>query len=343
MTENHTFDELDFQLLHALQVDGRASFSRLAQVLCVSDQTIARRFRRLSSDMQLRIVGVRDAQLLGHDTWMLRLRVRPDGADAVARALARRDDTSWIGLTSAGTEIVCSISFSRAGDHEELVLGRLPRTPSIADIRAHQVLHRFFGGPSGWFGKETALEAERVAALTPAWARYAGAAPAPAPAAVPRREAPDAADEAVLRALERDGRAPLAELARVAGVSESAARRRLERLLGSGSVYIDAEYSPAAIGFTTRALLWLGVEPRSLDGVGRALSAQPETAAVFATTGPSNLAVVIVCRDVAEVYRYVSGAVGSLDGVSSVDVSPVLRTVKQLTYDDGAERRRPGA
>jgi DNA-binding Lrp family transcriptional regulator len=83
-------------------------------------------------------------------------------------------------------------------------------------------------------------------------------------------------------------------------------------------------------------------EPRSLDATGRAFARQPEVAAVFATTGESNLTVVIVCRGTAEVYRYLNHSVGGLAGVQRVEVSPVLRTVKQLTYDGGGGRRRTG-
>ncbi|MGQ4511436.1 AsnC family transcriptional regulator [Streptomyces sp. DW26H14] len=334
MAEHHTFDDLDFQLLHAFQIDGRASFSRIATVLGVSDQTVARRFRRLTAEMELRIVGVRDSELLGQDTWMLRLRVKPDAADAVARALARRSDTSWIGLTSAGTEIVCTTSFSSAGEHEELILGKLPRTPSITDIRAHQLLHRFFGGPNGWFGKDAVPDAALVAALTPAWAADGGE-----PAEPLDRASLDPAGEAILRTLERDGRAPVADLARNSGLSETAARRRLDQLLRSGGVYIDAEFSTEAIGYTSHAILWVTAEPRALDAVGRALARQPEVAAVFATTGESNLTAVVICRGVAEVYRYLNDSVGRLDGVQRVEVSPVLRRIKQLTYEDGGRRR----
>ncbi|GAA3714606.1 AsnC family transcriptional regulator [Streptomyces tremellae] len=329
MAESHTFDALDLQLLQALQLDGRASYSRIGAVLGVSDQTVARRLRHLGSALDLRVVGVRDGEPLGRDSWTLRLRIKPDAADAVARALARRPDTSWIGLASGGTEIICSTAFSRAGDHEELILGKLPRTPSITDIRAHQILHRFFGGPTGWFAAADALTPEQAAALTPR-------TPAGRDGA---RTAPGPADEALLRVLERDGRAPVAELAKASGLSESAARRRLDQLLRSGSLYIDVEYSTAALGYTTRALLWVTAEPRALDAVGRALAARPEAAAVFATSGQSNVMAVLVCRDVGEVYRFLTGVVGGLDGVRHVEVSPVLRNVKQLTYDDAGQRR----
>lgn len=48
--ESHTFDQLDLQVLSALEVDGRASFSRIGAVLGVSDQTVARRYRRLCAE-----------------------------------------------------------------------------------------------------------------------------------------------------------------------------------------------------------------------------------------------------------------------------------------------------
>ncbi|MFF7547168.1 AsnC family protein [Streptomyces canus] len=52
-------DALDPKLPHALQVDGRAPFSRIAEILGVSDQTVVRRFRKLRNTAGLRIVGHR--------------------------------------------------------------------------------------------------------------------------------------------------------------------------------------------------------------------------------------------------------------------------------------------
>ncbi|MBP0457996.1 Lrp/AsnC family transcriptional regulator [Streptomyces montanisoli] len=330
MTERDAIDELDFRLVHALEIDGRAPFSRIASVLGVSDQTIARRFRRLRTAVGLRVVGVRDAEMRDRDNWMLKLRVKPDAAEAVARALAQRPDTSWIGLTSAGTEIVCSTAFSSAGDHDELILGKLPRTPSVTDIRAHQLLHRFFGGPASWFGKDfgrdKALDATQIAALTPSWTHQEHDEDEPDGGGLPVP-----GDEPLLRALERDGRTSIADLAAATGGTESATRRRLDRLLRSRALFLDVEFSTEALGYAARAILWITAEPRALETLGRALARQPEVAAAMATTGESNLVAVIVCRDSAAVYRYLNESLGRLDGVQRVEVSPVLRNVKQHT------------
>ncbi|MEU4658726.1 AsnC family transcriptional regulator [Streptomyces sp. NPDC023723] len=319
--ESDTFDQLDLRLLNALEVHGRASFSRLGAVLGVSDQTVARRYRRLCAEGGLRVVAVRDAQVLGHDQWTLRLRCVPDAAAAIAEALAKRPDTNWIGLASGGTEVICGTRPRSLGDRDDLLLGKLPRTPRVLEIRAHQMLHRFHGGPTGWLRKFDVLTAEETAAL---------AAPAVDPAAGPARITPE--DEPLIAVLERDGRAGYPELQRATGRSESAVKRRLAALFGSGALYVDVEYDSALLGFPVVAVLWITAGPAALHRVGETLAGHPEIAHAAATAGPSNLVATAVARSTADLYAYLSGPLGHLRGVRHVEASPFLRRIKQLIY-----------
>ncbi|MGW2045966.1 Lrp/AsnC family transcriptional regulator [Streptomyces sp. NPDC001858] len=343
--ESHTLDKLDLELLSALEVDGRASFSRIGTVLGVSDQTIARRYRRLCAEAGLRVVAVRDAERLGQDQWMLRLRCVPDSATVIADALAKRPDTHWIGLGSGGTEIVCMTRPRHPGDHDDLLLGKLPRTPSVVEIRAQQLLHRFYGGPSGWMRKFGALDDDQVAALTPrldpgtAAGAIGGAAGGAAGRAVgglmgaapgPARIDPE--DEPLLAVLERDGRATYPELQRATGRSESAVKRRLAALLASGAIYIDVEYHSEFVGYPLAAVLWITTTPSALHSVGEALATHDEVAFASATAGPSHIVVTAVVRGTAGLYGYLSGPLGRLEGVQHVEATPILRRVKQLTY-----------
>jgi DNA-binding Lrp family transcriptional regulator len=318
--ESHALDELDLRLLRALEIDGRASFSRIGAVLGVSDQTVARRYRRLCAEGGVRVVGVRNAEALGQEQWMLRLRCTPDSAGTIADALAKRPDTTWIGLTSGGTEVVCLTRPRSRGDHDDLLLGKLPRTPSIVEIRANQLLHRFFGGPDGWLGKFAALTPAEEEALRPDWPPAAGSA---------RLEPEDAP---LLAALEQDGRATFPELQRATGRSESAVKRRLTGLLASGAVYIDIDYPPELIGYPVAAILWITAVPSALHSVGRALATHDEIAYAAATAGASNVVATVVVRDTAGLYAYLSGRLGTLEGVQHVETAPYLRRVKQLTY-----------
>lgn len=318
--ESDTFDLLDLQLLTALELNGRASFSRLGTVLGASDQTIARRYRRLAAEAGLRVVAIRDAERLGQDQWMLRLRCAPDNALNIADALARRPDTAWIGLASGGTEIVCLTRPRSPGDYDDLLLGKLPRTPSVLDIRAHQMLHRFYGGPTGWLRRFSLLTDDQTAALLPEPAADPG----------PARIAPD--DEPLIAALERDGRATYPELQRATGRSESAVKRRLAALLGSGALYIDLEYDSELFGYSRAAVLWITATPAALHSVGEALATHDEIAYASATAGPSNIVVTAVVKNTAGLYAYLSGPLGHLPGITHVEASPFLRRVKQLTY-----------
>ncbi|KQX73629.1 MULTISPECIES: Lrp/AsnC family transcriptional regulator [unclassified Streptomyces] len=333
-------DRLDVQLLSALEIDGRASFSRLGGVLGVSDQTVARRFRRLSAEAGLRVVAVRDAERLGQDQWMLRLRCVPDSATVIADALAKRPDTYWIGLGSGGTEIVCMTRPRHPGDHDDLLLGKLPRTPSVVEIRAQQLLHRFYGGPTGWLRKFGALDKEQITALTPrhdanASAGLAGLTGQTGPAGLtgltgPARIEPE--DEPLLAVLERDGRATYPELQRATGRSESAVKRRLAALLASGAVYIDVEYHSELLGYPLAAVLWITTAPSAMHAVGQALATHDEIAFASATAGPSHIVVTAVVRGTAGLYAYLSGPLGRLEGVQHVEATPFMRRVKQLTY-----------
>ncbi|MER5386319.1 AsnC family transcriptional regulator [Streptomyces sp. NPDC002688] len=318
--ESHDLDLLDLRLLAALEINGRASFSRIGEVLGASDQTIARRYRKLCAEAGLRVVAVRDAQRLGQDHWMLRLRCAPDSATAIADALAQRPDTAWIGLASGGTEVVCMTRPRSPADHDDLLLGKLPRTPKIMEIRAHQLIHRFFGGPDGWIGKFAALTGDQIAALRPERSEASG----------PARIDPE--DEPLVATLERDGRATYPELQRATGRSESAVKRRLAALLASGAVYVDVEYHSEHLGYGLAACLWITAAPAALHSVGQALATHDEIAFASATAGPSNIVVTAVVPDTAGLYAYLSGPLGRLDGVQYVETTPFMRRVKQLTY-----------
>ncbi|EXG80794.1 Lrp/AsnC family transcriptional regulator [Cryptosporangium arvum] len=308
-------DELDRQLAHALQIDGRAPFSRIAAVLGTTDRTLARRYERLRSNGVLRVVGLPHAAALGHVDWLVRMRCAPDAAMPVASALAQRADTSWVLILSGGTEINCITRTRRQQDEGELLLQKLPRTSGVAAVSAHCML-RSVAGTSGWPGRTAALDAAQVAALTPPAAT--GGDPVRA----------TTADNQLLAELAKDGRASFPALAAATGWSESTVRRRLEALQHGGVLYFDVDVEPATLGFTAEAALWLTVDASALNAVGRALAEHPQIAYAAAVTGPSNIAAAVVCRDLDGLYDYLADGIGALPGVHRTETAPVVRRLK---------------
>ncbi|MEV0619429.1 AsnC family transcriptional regulator [Nonomuraea sp. NPDC050404] len=307
--ESAALDATDRGLLHALQLDGRAPFARIAGVLGVSEQTVARRYRRLVGGGVIRVVGGLDGALLGYEPWTIRLRCTPDAGTAIAEALARRDDTYWVHLLSGGTEISC---FSQSPD--AVLLEKLPRTSRVLDIAAHSLLGGF-ALPDGWQGL-SALTPEQAAELRP---------PPTERAEVLLREE----DHHLIDALAGDGRAGYAELAKATGWSEATVKRRLAQLRTSGALHIQLDYSPRLLGYRAEARLWMSVRPSELLHVARTLAGHPEIVFAAVTTGPTNLLAAAVCRDSADLYRYLTERVSALDAVQRLETAPVMRTMKR--------------
>lgn len=309
-TNVNAVESIDLRLVHALQIDGRAPFAKIADVLGISEHTAARRYQRLK-ERGIRVRGALNRFRLGHHAWTLRLRCTPDAGPVLAQALARRADTFWVHLMSGGTEISC---LQQVESPDELLLDRLPRR--LVDVSAHNIL-RGFASPGTWRGIACLTE-EEVAALQPEHLHE------------PSTEL-TALDEALVKILQADGRAGFAELATKAGTSESTARRRIEHLRRTGVLELELDADPAQFGFSTQARLWMRVLPRHLADVGTALAAHPEVYFAAATTGPANLVASVTCRGSGDLYRYLTERIGVLDGVGELESAPVLRTLKRNT------------
>jgi DNA-binding Lrp family transcriptional regulator len=301
-------ESIEQRLVHALQIDGRAPFAKIADVLGISEHTAARRYQRLK-ERGIGVKGALNRFRLGHHAWTLRLRCTPDAGPVLAQALAKRHDTFWVHLMSGGTEISC---LQQVASADELLLDRLPRR--LVDVSAHNIL-RGFASPGTWRGI-ACLTAEEVAALKP---EFDPAAPVEL----------TGLDEALITALTTDGRASFAELATKAGTSETTARRRVELLRRTGVLELQLDADPAQFGFHTQARLWMRVRPRHLAEAGAALATHPEVYFAAATTGPANLVASVTCRSSGDLYRYQTESIGMLDGVSELETAPVLRTLKR--------------
>ena len=312
-------DALDQQIIHCLQLAHRAPFAVIADVLGVSEQTVARRFRRMRTERLVRVIGLVNPIGLGQTGWGVRLRCRPSATREIARALARRDDVGWVSIAAGGAEVLCVLRSRSVADRDELMLEQLPRTAQVQDIEASAVLHIFRGSTTqDWRLGESFLPDSALEQLAATGVALDGHA---------ETLRPD--DEALVRALAEDGRASYAALATATGWTEGRAARRLHQLLASGVVYLDIDLAMHTLGFTTSAQVALGVEPAHLAAAGEALAANPKVVFAGATTGRLNLTVSVVCRSAEELYAFVSDDLGSLSGVRAVETTLIASTLKQ--------------
>jgi DNA-binding Lrp family transcriptional regulator len=315
----------DVRIIRALQIAPRASFAALAGALGLTEAAVNRRYRRLRAEGVLRVAGVVNPGALGQSRWLVRLRCRPGSVTAIAEALARREDVNWVALSAAGYEITCAIQSRNREQREELLGRRLPRTAAVLDINAFAMLRQFLGGRGHyWAALEGVLTPEQEARLGSEGSPFTEV-----PVVAREPVVLTAEDERICDALAVDGRASLVDLAAAAGSTPGRVSRRLRTLLERRAVHIDVEIAAAALGYHARANLWLRVHPSAVKEVGRALAREPGIAFAAAVSGPYNVHAVAHCRDLDELFEFTSDRVGSLAGLQSMEVSPVLRHLKQ--------------
>ena len=336
--KTNQLDEVDRQLVHALTVAPRASFRQLAGVLEVSDQTVARRYRRLAETAGLRVFGLIHGPRAGWVDWLVRLHTAPGSAQRIADTLAQRPDTRWVRLFSGGAEMVFSLQARSPEQRNTLFLRGLPGSRHVAAITAQSILHVF--SPVAYVGYANVLSAAQLVALRqtepdppepePDLSALA-LAPGPGQASILRAE-----DDRLIAELAVDGRAAVADLAAATHWHESTVRRRIDELRRAGLLYFDLDIDETVLGVNATVMLWLKVEPASLDAAGRAVAEHPEVPFAAATTGPTNLAVSAVFRDNRHLYAYLTTRLADLPGLQSVETTPMIRTVKRVGRWDAA-------
>jgi DNA-binding Lrp family transcriptional regulator len=339
-------DSTDRKILHALQLDPRASYRRIADVLGISEQTVGRRYRQLESTGLIRVVATIGPSQV-RDVWMMRVRCRPSAAMSMARLLAAQDNVAWVSLVEAGSELLCALRVRVGVADDDLLLQRLPRAADVLGLSAHSVLHVFYGGQAeDWSGYGDHLSPAQRAELLGS-ARAADESDATdtdtdtdsdgdgdgdgdsEPAAdAPRRFSADPIDNPLMTMLAADGRASLKQLARHCGVSEQRVGRRLAVLRRSDWLRLEVEVATAMLGFQTSAYLWLVVAPADIHRAGLALAGHRETVFVAAVSGTATLMASTVCRNPADLYHYVTTKVAAVQGVRQVEISLTTQRIK---------------
>jgi DNA-binding Lrp family transcriptional regulator len=138
----------------------------------------------------------------------------------------------------------------------------------------------------------------------------------------------DDTDARIITALSQDGRTPVAELARLADVSEATARRRLDWLIGEGFISVAAIPNPGRVGLTVAAMLEFEVEPAQLDAAAAALSLLDEVVFVSTLIGERQLAASVLLPSVQAFHRFMAERLATVPGLRSVRSSLIGNVYK---------------
>jgi len=138
----------------------------------------------------------------------------------------------------------------------------------------------------------------------------------------------DDIDRAIIKRLQKDGRASNTEIGRELGLTETTIRKRVARLVNENLISIVAVPTPQAIGLTTSAIIGISVQLQHLHEVSDALVSMPEVRYVGASAGRYDLIIEAFFADNEHVLEFVSRGLGSLPGVTAVESSLILKVAK---------------
>ncbi|WP_444963540.1 Lrp/AsnC family transcriptional regulator [Nocardiopsis sp. M1B1] len=305
-------DGLERRIAAALQVDGRASWRRIASVLGEPERTVARRGNQMLASGDVTVAG-----MLPHaDSVVLRVRCAPGTARTTTEALAQRADCTFAYMTTGATDCVAELMFD-AGMLPKVLGTEIPATVGLRAAVTYPIL-RYFRTIRGWrFGPLTAAQ---TTALT-------------ADHAADHTDFPDgdeltAQDLRIAGVLAENGRAGFEEIARRTGVSETTASRRTDWLLRRGHVHLRALVEPALVGLPVEAVLWIRALPSRVDEIGRELAGTREVRYAAALAGDHQIVANVTVPDSASLYRFITGSPWAA-GVDSVETTLVLHARKR--------------
>lgn len=152
----------------------------------------------------------------------------------------------------------------------------------------------------------------------------------PSPSNAPVRI--DATDRLIIEQLQIDGRLPYTQLAAAVGLSEAAARQRVQRLITTGVIQVVAVTNPLMVGRRRMALIGISTTGPT-DGLADKLRALEAIEYLVVAAGKFDFLAEVVVTDEAELLR-VTNAIRAVHGVVATETFVYLDIAKQ-TYTYG--------
>jgi Lrp/AsnC family transcriptional regulator for asnA, asnC and gidA len=143
----------------------------------------------------------------------------------------------------------------------------------------------------------------------------------------------DSIDQAIIEALQKNGREPFRRIAADVGVSEATIRARYARLCEDDILQVTGVTNPLGLGFEAQAMVGIRTSGAP-EPVADAISQWEEAGYVVITAGQFDLLVELVCADRRQLLDATT-RIRELDGVVSTESFVYLELWKQL-YDWGA-------
>jgi DNA-binding Lrp family transcriptional regulator len=318
LQESDIVSEFDLAIVNALQINPRADWSRVAEVLGLSAPTVARRWKALAGQGLAWITPAPGPRYLGAG-WsaFIHISSQPSKHRELIGRLCAEPAFATVSVVSGPHDLFVDCFASSNEALMGIVAEAFAELPGV--IRREVVfVTKLYRQASDW----------PSGTLETAQGRLLATASRPSPAGY----TPDRLDAALLQELGRDGRASWAELGEACSVSPQTARRRVERFLAAGYMVLRCDAAAAVQQGQREVSLILNVPASRVDAVGRYFAGLPGCRVSAQVLGVQNLLVTLWVRDYLEVQAHERELAALAPGSVVVSRQAVVRTYKRLGH-----------
>lgn len=327
--EPSILDDEDLQLVHALQIAPRASWTSLAPILGVHGTTLAARWKRLSESgiawVAAHSVNTRSCPVTAFIEVLCELPKR----DEVIRALVDLPDVVSLDISARHRDLLLIVSVPSMAHLTDHTLPSIAAVAGVEHIETSMCTRMHVAGDS-W----------TVQSLGPAQARLVaqlGERPrARLDGPVPR------VSVAVLDELATDGRLAASDIARRLNMSEPTVRRQIRVAIAAGLVNLRCELAQDVSGTPITAQWFASVPANDHEALARAVAQIPGIRLCASTTGRTNILLTFWLRSVADVPRIEGLLAEAVPSIVFRESAIALRIVKRVGTQLGDGGRATG-
>lgn len=311
--------DLDRRIMVALQQDGRASWTSIAEFAGASVSTVTRRGQQLLAEGVVRVGIVPTLGSEGHvESFLIRINCTPGSQVAVAEKLVESPYVRFVTLVTGKFDIFAEIVIPGDSAHFTRVLTGLQAIPGVERWRSDLLMHTY--KVSFDWGRQL-YDSHATAASDPQ-------AYMPPPNTCDPTHFDDA-DRAIVAELRDNGRASFLSLASKLGVNESSVRRRYERMRAAGCLTTVTMIPASALGMSAETLLMVRVEPSRIDSVAQALAQHVSVRFLASSLEENSLYCEVILPTTETMHDFMTVTIAHLKGVRGWSASMELVFMKR--------------
>lgn len=319
MQETDGMSENDMELVNALQLAPRASWSELSVILGQHATTLARRWERITNAGMARISiapGPGMAALM--ELAFIELTCRNSQVTQVADDLFQDHRTMTIQFIAGSAHLLVTVA-APGQSLADFLLTTIGSLDGVLHYSVRTVTGQLVEASNWHFRALPPATMRKLRRLVNPPESHGGET----------HVAMDEIDQEIVRSLSINGRMGFREIAQRAGITPPAAARRVNRLIGGNYIMVRCDIVRQGLGQNVSAVFWGSMSPEDILLVGPNLAAElPEIRIMTAVTGANNIHMVVWLNSPWDSLAVERKILHAIPGLTIDDRRIVLRTFK---------------